>query len=93
VEEHHAKVIQHFQVTEILKSWFFNEAELEEIGVTATSSIRDLLDFVVKSEKLLQRYIYMTVHTRLLYNLGENVPILRISDRRRLRFRPILVGF
>jgi hypothetical protein len=52
------------------------DADLEEIGVTARSSMRDLRERCSKSERLLQRHIHMTAHMRLLYSLGGEYPDL-----------------
>jgi hypothetical protein len=55
LEEHHTKFSQHLTwTTEIFKTWFLNEAELEEIGASTRSSARDIMEGLLKSERLLQ---------------------------------------
>jgi hypothetical protein len=75
LDAHQEKFAEHFYSTEAFKlTWFWNESELAEIGVTANSSEYDFMEGLLKSEKLLQRHIQMAAHMRLLCTLGREYP-------------------
>jgi hypothetical protein len=75
--DHREMFEEHFLATGTLtQTWFLNEAELAEIGVTAESPEFDLIERWLKSEKLRQRYIQMAAHMRLFYTLGGEHPAL-----------------
>jgi hypothetical protein len=74
--EHFQTFIDHFNSTAFSEHWFLNLADLEEIGVTASSSTHDLMERWLKPENLLQRHTQMAAHMRLLYKLGGEYPDL-----------------
>jgi hypothetical protein len=77
LEEHVQKFTDHFFATIwTFKTWFLNEAELEELGVTARTPAPEIMQRWVKSENLLQRHIQMAAHMQLLYNVGGEHPDL-----------------
>jgi hypothetical protein len=77
LQEHQLKFTRYFTSDKKLgKIWYLRDVELEEIGITAESSIDDFMEGFLKSEKLLQRQIQMAGHMRLLYNLGGDHPDL-----------------
>jgi len=70
LEENFYKVsCRYFASTRLtFNTWVLNEAELEDIGVTAKSTVCYFMERWVKSENILQWHIQMTDHTmRLLY--------------------------
>jgi hypothetical protein len=77
LQKHRKKFTEHFLSTEAFsRTWFWNEAELAEFGVTAESSACDFMEGLLKSENLVQRHIQMAAHTRLVYKLGGEYPDL-----------------
>jgi hypothetical protein len=77
LKEHQEKFMRYFFSDKaLINSWFFTEAEIEEIGETASSSACDFNEGLLKSEKFLHRNIQMAAHMRLLYKLGGEYPDL-----------------
>jgi hypothetical protein len=90
LKEHLVNFGKHYASNEVLRTWFLNESELQEIGVTTGSSTRAIMERWLKSETLLQLHTQMAAHMRLLYKLGGEYPDLaelwstevNIQDRR-----------
>jgi hypothetical protein len=76
LEEHQSKFAKHFLASEIFKKSHLNASEREEMGVSAKSSALEIMERWLKCPKLLQRYIQIAAHMRLLYKLGGEYPDL-----------------